>query len=65
MNIMWKILHSRCTVVLHLEWGVLQRTLCGRYFTAGGQRYYSLNGAHYSENYVEDNSQQVDSGNVA
>jgi len=61
VNIMWKILHNRWTVVLQLEWHVLQWTLCGRYFTAGGQFYCSLNGMCYSEHYVEDTSQQVDS----
>jgi len=34
VNIIWKILHSRWTVVLQLEWSVLQWTLFGRYFTA-------------------------------
>ena len=61
VNIMWKVLHSRWTVVLQLEWSVLQWTLSGRYFTAGGQWYCSLNGVCYSEHYVEDTSQQVDS----
>ena len=60
--IMWKVLHSRWTVVLQLEWSVLQLTLCERYFTARGQYYCSLNGVCYSEHYVEDISQQVDSG---
>jgi len=35
VNIMWKVLHSRWTVVLLVEWNVLQWTLCGRYCTAG------------------------------
>ena len=61
VNIMWKILHSRWTVVLQLEWRVLQWTLCGRYFSAGGQCYCSLNWVCYSEHYVEDTSTQVDS----
>jgi hypothetical protein len=43
VNIMWKILHSRWTVVLQLEWTVLQLTLCGRYFTVSGEWYCSLN----------------------
>jgi len=30
VNIMWKLLHSRWTVVLQVEWSVLQLTLCGR-----------------------------------
>jgi len=61
LNIMWKILHSKWTVVLQLEWHVLQWTLCGRYFTACGQWYCSLNAVCYSEHYVEDTSTQVDS----
>jgi len=81
VNIIWKILHSMWTVVLQVEWSVLQWTLYGRYFTAGGQLYYRLNGVCfgryftaggkwycslnevcYSEYYLEDSSQQVDSG---
>ena len=62
VNIMWKILHSRWTVVLQVEWSVLLWTLCGRYCTAGGQWYCRLNGVCYSEHYVEDTVQQVDSG---
>jgi len=65
MNIMWKILHSKWTVVLQLEWRVLEWTLCGRYFTAGGQCYCSLNGVYYSKHYVEDTSQHVDCGIAA
>ena len=65
VNIMWKILHSRWTVVLQLEWSVLQWTLFERYFTAGGQCYCSLNGVRFSEHYLEDTSQQVDSGIAA
>jgi uncharacterized membrane protein YccF (DUF307 family) len=65
VNIMWKILHSRQTAGLHLEWNVLQRTLCGRYFTASRERYFSWNGLCYSEQYVEDTSQQVDSDILA
>jgi hypothetical protein len=38
VNIIWKILHSRWTVVFRVEWGC------------------------YSEHYLEDTSQQVDSG---
>jgi hypothetical protein len=30
-------------------------------FTAGGQGYCSLNGVRYSEHFLEDTSQQVDS----
>ena len=37
----------------------------GRYFTVGGQWYCSLNGVCYSEHYMEDTSQQVDSGIAA
>jgi len=65
VNIMWKVLHSRWTVVLWLECSVLQWTLCGSYCTAGGQWYCSLNGVCYSEHYVEGTEQQVDSGFVA
>ena len=65
VNVMWKIFHSRWTVVLQLEWSVLQWTLCGRYFTASGQWYCSLIGVCYCDLYVEDTSQQVDSGNAA
>jgi hypothetical protein len=61
VNIIWKILHSKRTVVLQLEWSVIQFTIFGRYFTAGGEWYCSLNEVCYSEHYVEDNSQQVDS----
>ena len=35
--IRWKILHSRWTVVLQLQWSALQWTLCGRYFIGNGQ----------------------------
>jgi len=42
MNIMWKVLHSKWTVALKLEWIVLLWTLCGRYCTAGGQLYCGL-----------------------
>ena len=60
VNSMWKLLHSRWTVVLWVEWSVLQWTLCGSYCTAGGQCYCRLNGVCYSENYLEDISQQVE-----
>jgi hypothetical protein len=33
----WEIFHSRWTEVLQLEWGLLQWTLYGRYFTGRGQ----------------------------
>ena len=65
VNIVWKILHSTWTVVLQLDWRVLQWTLYGRYFTAGGQWYCSLNGVRCSEHYMEDTAQQVDSGIAA
>jgi len=58
---MWKMLHNRWTVVLWVEWSVLQWTLGGRYFTAGGQWYCGLNAVCYSEQYMEGASQQVDS----
>ena len=61
VNSKWKVLHSRWTVVLWVEWSVLQWTLCGRYCTAGGQWYCGLNGVCYSEQYVEGTEQQVDS----
>jgi hypothetical protein len=65
VNSIWKILHIRWTVVLLLEWSVLQWTLSGIYFTTGGQWYCSLNGVCYSEHYLEDTSYQVDSGSAA
>ena len=58
---MWRVLHSRCTVVLCVECSVFQRTLCGRYCTAGGQLYCVLNGVRHSEQYVEGTAEQVDS----
>jgi len=65
-NIMlWKLLHSRWTMVLELEWSVLPWTLCGRYCTAGEQWYCSLNVVCYSEHYVEGTAQQMDSGILA
>ena len=62
VNIMWKIQHSRWSVVLQLQWSMLQWTLCGWYSTAGGRWYCSLNGVCYSEHYVEDTAQQEDGG---
>jgi len=38
--------------------------IMGSYWTAGGQRYCSLNVVWYSEQYVEGIAQQVDSGFV-
>ena len=61
VNIIWKILHSRWTLLLQLEWSVLQWTLSGRCFRAGGYRYCSLNGVRYIEHYLETIAQQVDS----
>jgi len=61
---MWKKLHIWRRVEFCVEWGVLQWTVCGRYFTAGGQLYCDLNVVCYSEQYVEGTSQQVDSGIV-
>ena len=61
VSIIWKILHSRWTVVLQGEWSVLQWTLSGRYCTAGGRWYCRLNGVCYCEHYVEDTAQQLDS----
>ena len=61
MNIIWKVIQSKWTVVLQLERIVLQSTLCVRYFTTGGQSYFSLNRVCYSERYVQYNAQQVES----
>ena len=57
VNSMWKVLHSRMTVVLWVECSVLQRTVCGRYCTAGGKWYCVLNVVCYSEHYVEGTAQ--------
>ena len=54
---MCKVLHSRWTVVLWVERSVLQRTVSGRYCTAGGQWYCGLKGVCYSEHYVEGTAQ--------
>jgi len=43
VNSMWKVLHSKWTVVLWVECSVLQWTVCGRYCTDGGQCYCGLN----------------------
>jgi len=61
VNCMWKLLHSRWTVVLWVEWSVIQWTVCGRYFTACGRLYFGLNGVCYSELYMEGTAKQVDS----
>jgi len=60
VNNMWKVLHSRWTVLLCVECSVLKWTLCGRYCTAGGLCYCGLNVVCYSEHYAEGNAQQVD-----
>jgi len=65
VNSMWKVMHSRWTVVLWVECSVLQWTLCGRYSTAGGQCYCELSGVCYSKHYVEGTAQQVDGSIVA
>jgi len=64
VNSMWNVLHSRWTVVLWVEWSVIQWTVCGSYCTAGGQCYCGLNVVCYSDLYVEGTAQQVDSGIV-
>ena len=64
VNILWKVLHNRWTVVLWVEWNVLQWTLSGKYSTACGQWYCGLNGMCYSEHYVEGTAEQVDSAIV-
>jgi len=61
VNIMWKALYSKWTVVLQVEWSVLQWTLCGKHCTASGQWYCRLNGVCYSEQYVECTAHQEDS----
>jgi len=63
-NIIWKVLHSKWTVVLWVEWIVIQRKLYGRYRTAGEQFYCGFNVVCYSEHYVEGIAQQMDSGIV-
>jgi len=60
VNFMWKLLHSRWTVLLQVEWSVLKWTSCGRYCSAGGQCYCRLNGVWYSDHYVEDSAQQFE-----
>ena len=62
VNIIWKIMHSRRTVVLQFVWNVLQFILCVSYCTACGQCYFRLNGLCYTEHYVESTAQQMDSG---
>ena len=62
VNLIWELLHNRWTVVLQLEWCVIQWTLSGRYITACGQWFCSLNELWYSEHFLENISQHVDSG---
>ena len=61
VNSMLKVLHSGWTVVLWVEWIALEWTVGGKYCTTGGEFYCGLNGVRYSELYVEDTAQQVDS----
>jgi hypothetical protein len=60
VNIIWKIIHSKWTMVLQLERSALQWTLYGRYFKADGHWYYSLNYVRYNEYYMEGTSQHED-----
>jgi hypothetical protein len=60
VNIIWKILHSRWTLVLQFQWISLQWLLFGKYFTSVEHWYCSLNEVPYSEYYMVDTSQQVD-----
>jgi len=62
VNFIWKLLHSKWTFLLQVEWSVLQWKLFGIYSTARGQFNCSLNGVCYSEFYVEGTTQQVVSG---
>ena len=52
VNIIWKILQRKWTVILHLEWHMIQWTLSRRYFTVGGQWFCSLNEVWSSEHYL-------------
>ena len=53
VDIIWNVLHSRSTVVLHFETGLLQSTLCGIYCTAGWHSCCTLNGIIFSEHYCK------------
>ena len=64
VNSMWKLLHRKRTVLLCVEWSVFQWTLCASYCRACGHFYCRLNGACYSEQYVEGTAQQVEGGIV-
>jgi hypothetical protein len=59
------MLQSRWTLLLQFELSVLQQTLLGRCFTVGEHYYFSLKKVHYSEQYLDDASQQVDTGIAA
>jgi len=59
-KIMWKILHSRWTVLLQVEWNGLQLTLCRIYGTADGQFYGKFFVVACSEIYVENTAQKLD-----
>ena len=61
VSITWMVLYRMWKLVFQLEWIVLQWTLYGRYFTANGQFYCSLNEVCYSEHYMESTLQHVDS----
>jgi len=62
VNFTWKLLHSRCSVILQDERSVLQRTIRERYCTASGQCYWRFTLVCYSEHYVKCTAQHVDSG---
>ena len=62
VNIIWKILHSMWTVLFQLKLNVIKLSSFGRYITQTGQWYCSLNAIWYSEHYLQDTLQQVDSG---
>jgi len=53
VNIIWKVLLSRWTVLLQLEWNMFLWTLYGRYMKVGEQWYCSLNGLCYFERNME------------
>jgi len=65
VNILWKVPHSRWTLVLEFGCSALQLTFCKLYYTAGGQFYCRLNEVRYSDHYVDGTAQQVMSGIVA
>jgi len=55
------LLHSRWIVLLQVQWSILQWTVCVNYCTVSGLCYCRLNGVCFSENYLENTAQQVDS----